>query len=231
MLNPVEVGYALLGFEPLIGPAAEWLGVQFGALREMRGGEAERGALAAAALVALVTGLQIINAWFIEGTFLNMSDTWNVPTFASSGLFLVAGIATWRTARKLTSTEPERRIWLVISVIMFAFSVEVIADLHSKLENTGNLHTFILILTPLVALAVSLAMARPLTRLAPPAPLLLIAAAGFIVISQVVAAYDSSVAVTGDFRNFLILVEEVGEMVSPCLVLVAAIHARPTNQS
>lgn len=185
--------------------------------------------MAAVAFVAVVTGLHIINAWFIEGKFLNMSETWNLPTFASSGLFAVAGVASWQTARALPSEVKERRVWLVSAAIMFAFAVEVIADLHTKLEQAGNLGTFVLVLTPLVALALTVAVARPLMSLAPPAPLLLIAAAGLIVGTQAVAAYDSSVAVTGHFRDFLILVEEVGEMISPCLVLVAAIHARPTN--
>ena len=181
------------------------------------------------AVVAVVTGLHIINAWFIEGDFLNMSATWGVPAFASSGLFLIAGAATWRTAQTLPSTAAERRVWLVTAAIAFAFGLEVVTDLHTRLENTDNLHTFVLILTPLVALAVSVAVARPLMRLAPPGALLLLGAAALIVGTQAIAAYDSTVAVTGHFRDLLILVEEVGEMSSACLMLVAAIQARPTN--
>ena len=210
---------------------AERLRVQFGALQALRGTDAERGGLAAFALVVVVTGLHVINAWFIEGDFLNMSDTWSLPPFASSALFLRCRHIDMADGSVAPQHGGGAAGWFLTSAIMFAFAVEVIADLHTRLENTGNLHTFVLILTPLVALTVSIAVARSLMRLAKPGALLLIGAAGLIVGTQAVAAYDSSVAVTGHFRDFLILVEEVGEMTSACLVLVAAIHARPTNQS
>ena len=208
------------------GRVTQWLGDQVDALGELRGTAAERALLLSVGFAAVVTGLHIINALFIEGELFNFSEDWNVPTFASTFLFAVAGLGALVTARATPAGAPERRVWLGVGVVMLAFAVEATVDLHTRLEEVGDLQTLVLVMIPIVALALTLVIAGPLVRLPPPLPLLLIGAGALIVLTQAVGALDSTIEIEGYPRDLLILIEEVGELLSPCLALAAAVYAR-----
>ncbi|HKJ36898.1 MAG TPA: hypothetical protein VKA36_10055 [Solirubrobacterales bacterium] len=191
------------------------------ALIELRGTSAGRAFGISLAFVALVTALHVINALVIEGTLLNFSEDWNVPTFASGVLFAGAAVAAWRAARATRSRASGSGFWVFVAVLAAAAGIESVADLHTRIEEAGSLEDIVFVLTPVLGIVAIIALWGQIRRLEAPSPLLLISAAGLIVLSQVVGAFISTVDVTGNARDLLILVEEVGEMLSPCLVILA----------
>jgi len=198
-----------------------WVHRQMAALIELRGTSAGRAFGISLAFVALVTALHVINALVIEGTLLNFSEDWNVPTFASGVLFAGAAVAAWRAARATRSRASGSGFWVFVAVLAAAAGIESVADLHTRIEEAGSLEDIVFVLTPVLGIVAIIALWGQIRRLEAPSPLLLISAAGLIVLSQVVGAFISTVDVTGNARDLLILVEEVGEMLSPCLVILA----------
>lgn len=205
------------------GALRAWAARQVAALRELRGTPAARAFVVAVAFVALVAALHVLNALVIEGTLLNLSEDWNVPAFASALLFAAAALAALRAAGAIGPDGSGRGFWLFVAVLAAAAGLESLADLHTRLEEVGSLEDVVLVLIPVLGLIAIIVLWGQIRELEAPSPLLLGSAAALIVLSQFVGAFTSTVDVTGAPRDALILVEEVGEMLAPCLVILAAV--------
>lgn len=202
----------------------EWVRSQLDGLRDLRGERTDRALLIGLAVIAVTTGLHLLNAVLIEGSFLNYSDPANLPSAVSSGFFLVAAVLAWRAARE-GQAGAERRAWIGVTVIAAAFAVEALADIHHKIEGVEGLQTIVLISYPVLAILFLVLVAPPLLRMRSPLPLLFLLAAALIIASQALSAYENTAGLPGVAADLETIAEECLEMLSPLTLIVAALFA------
>ncbi len=171
-----------------------------------------------------MVALHIVNAAFIDGTFLNLAGDWNLPAFASVAVFAIAGLTCWNSADR--ADQGDRRVWKLLAISMIVCAAESLVNVHGRVEEIDGLERPVLILESLLGLLAIIFFARRVTRMPKPVPILLALAAIMLAISQASGAIDSTGDGGGSFHALLLIVEEAGEMFVAALVVCAAISAR-----
>jgi hypothetical protein len=143
----------------------------------------------------------------------------NVPTWFSQAQFLLAGLA---CAEVAVDGENVRLMWSLVAFVMGFFSLDEVAKIHERIEDRAGDALALLVVEPVVGLALVLALyAVARGHLKGPPLVFLALAAAALVLAEGVAA------VNGDDYEALAITEEVFEMLTGTLVLVAALAVSP----
>lgn len=209
---------------PTRASLAAWFDRQTEALRRLQGTPPARAFWAVCAFTLLTAVVHVFDALLIDSSVFSFDDTWSFPSFASSLLFLLGGWASWRAARA-DSTAEGTATWTVIAVIMGLFAIEVLIDIHHRVEGIANLEVLVLISYPVLGLVALFLLLPRVLRFDPPAPLLLLVGGLLLIVSQALSAANNGTDIGGPLGRGADIVEEVLEMLSPGLVIAAAIAA------
>jgi hypothetical protein len=163
-----------------------------------------------------------------DSTLLKLSSEDNIPTWFSSAQFAVAGLACWIASQDANRA---RTAWLALAFVMTAFSADEIARFHERFETRAGAEIAIFVIEPLLAALVVWLIWSARRHLTRQAGYLLVAAAGAIAASQLMASAEEKLDPTGVVRELLAVPAEFLEMLAGTLVLAAAIAYLGSRQS
>jgi hypothetical protein len=172
---------------------------------------------AACALIALLVAADLAT----HLTFFNVLEESNLPTWFSQAVFLLAAGACTVAALQ---DERARTAWLLLAAAMTFFSLDEVAMIHERIEDHGDIELALLGVEPLLGIALIVGVYAVLRSRVEKRVLLLLGAATLaLVLAQVTSAIDGVAEPTGFVYDLLAILEEVFEMLTGTLVLVAAL--------
>jgi hypothetical protein len=171
------------------------------------------------ALQAVLVLLHGVNKELLgDANFLALDKDNNLPSWITTALFVVAGVA----CGLLAWLRPRERIPLaLLAVVALLLSLEQMAQIHGELEaDLGDVMT--LVIQPLLAVGLVVVVALAARGLRTLSKVLLWAAIACIAISQVSSMVNSEFDPPYALVVFFQTVEEVGEMLTAILLIAAA---------
>lgn len=172
-------------------------------------------ATAAALIVLHLIGLAA------GSSLLRLDSEGNIPTWVQASVFLVAGCACFLAASQRGRA---RRGWLLLGLVLTAFSLDEVARLHERLETRGGA-IVMLGVEPILALTVTGIIWSALRSLARPALWLLGAAVASVLCAELASLVNEELGATGAGEQVLAVAEEIFELLTGGLVLTAALRA------
>jgi hypothetical protein len=170
----------------------------------------------------LVVGHGVNKELLGDANFLALDKDNNLPSWITTALFVVAGLA----CGLLAWLRPRERIPLAfLAVVALLLSLEQMAQIHGELEaDLDELMT--LVIQPLLAVGLVVVVALAARGLPPLSRVLLWAAIACIALSQLSSMVNSELDPPYALLIFFQTVEEVGEMLTAILLIAAM--AQPT---
>jgi hypothetical protein len=173
---------------------------------------------ASGGLIALLVVLHVGNRATIDSDLLRLDLEANVPTWASSLLFGLAGLACLGVS---ATRRRGRRLWAGVGALALALSLDETAALHERLSADIGSTSAEWIVQPLVGLAAIALLLAAGRQAGGPAQRLLLAAAGALVLGHL-AELATPAPEEGALAAALKIVEESFEMLVAAFVLAAA---------
>jgi hypothetical protein len=172
---------------------------------------------ACCALIVALVALHVADRLTVDTPILRLDVEANIPTWASSVLFALAGVA-WAMLARL---ERGRRTWALLGALLIALSADEIATLHERLSGRTGAELAELLVQPAVGLAVIALFVVVSRGLHPTARGLLLAAAAALVLGHL-AELATPAPEEGPVAAALKILEETFEMLLAALALTAA---------
>jgi hypothetical protein len=170
----------------------------------------------------LVVGHGVNKELLGDANFLALDKDNNLPSWITTALFVVAGLA----CGLLAWLRPRERIPLAfLAVVALLLSLEQMAQIHGELEADLD-EVMTLVIQPLLALGLVVVVALAARGLPTLSKVLLWAAIACIAVSQLSSMVNSELDPPYALLIFFQTVEEVGEMLTAILLIGAM--AQPT---
>ena len=145
----------------------------------------------------------------------------NVPTWFSQAQFLAAGAVCAAVALR---DDEARTAWLLLAATMTFFSFDEVAMIHERLEDRHGTEVALLVIQPLVGLVlIAVVYATLRGRVTGRVLEYLGAALVSLVMAHATSAVNGVAEPTGFVYDLLAVLEEVFEMLTGTLVLVAGL--------
>jgi hypothetical protein len=177
-------------------------------------------------LIALLAVAHVGNRATVDSDLLRLDLEGNVPTWASSLMFGIAGLACLGVS---AAGRRGRALWAGVGALALALSLDETAALHERLSADIGATSAEWIVQPLVGLAAIALLLAAGRQTGGPAQRLLLAAAGALVLGHL-AELATPAPEEGAVAAALKIVEESLEMLVAALVLAAA-AARAARES
>ena len=178
---------------------------------------------ASCVVIALLVAAHLVT----DLKLFNLLEESNLPTWFSQAQFLLAAGA---CAVAATRDERARTAWLLLAAVMAFFSLDEVAMIHERLEDQGSVELALLVVEPLLGLALIAVVYTALRGRVDSRVLTLLGAAVVtLVLAQASSAINGVAEPTGFVYDLLAILEEVFEMLTGALVLVAALGQSSRN--
>jgi hypothetical protein len=176
--------------------------------------------VASGAAIALLAAAHVINRVTFDSDLLRLDLEANVPTWASSMLFGLAGLAC-----VVVGAAAHRSLWVGLGALVLALSVDELAGLHERLSGELGATAAEWIVQPLAGLAAIVLLVAAGRQSGGSAQRLLLAAVAALVLGHL-AELATPAPEEGPVAAVLKIVEESLEMLVAAFVLAAAVaHA------
>jgi hypothetical protein len=177
-----------------------------------------RVALAGAAAVLALIALHVVNTATVGVQLFDLNEEQNLPSWASSFGFTLAGLA----GLTIGLGERAMRPWLAIGALMLAFSLDDVAMLHERFEKLSHEGAALLVIEPLFVLGFVVVFVAAVRTLAGRLPRLLFAGA---ILALVLAQVASSAGFVREHvpvpLGVIVVFEEGAELAVSALLLAA----------
>jgi uncharacterized integral membrane protein len=185
--------------------------------RERRQWQVLAGGLIAACVLIALHG---INAVTVEHDLLDLNTEQNVPSWATTFAFTVAGLL----SLGLGACGREYRPWLLIGLLMLAFSLDDVAMLHERFEANTHESFALLVLEPLIALGILVLFAWAARTVKGLSRLLLVGTVVALVLAQAGSSLGSESESVPIPLSILIVIEEGSELLMGVLLAAAVVE-------